>query len=127
MDFDTSMTTHEETLILSPNYNDQGLIPVIVQDKIDQSILMMAWMNDEALAKTRETGLVHFWSRSKNALWLKGEQSGALLHVQEIRIDCDQDCLLITVLPAQQEHICHTGRQTCFYRRVLKNGSLESL
>jgi phosphoribosyl-AMP cyclohydrolase len=127
MDIDNRMSTIEESLTLSLNYSSEGLIPAILQDADDHTVLMMAWMNEEAFTKTCQTGLVHFWSRSRNALWLKGESSGALMKVQDIRVDCDQDCILLSVLPASKDGICHTGRQNCFYRRVLKGDLLEKI
>lgn len=97
-------------------YNAQGLVPVIVQDCETQQVLMMAWMNEEALRLTHETQLAHFWSRSRQTLWKKGETSGNLLKVQEIRVDCDADTLLLSVDPAGPA--CHTGHVSCFYRQM---------
>jgi phosphoribosyl-AMP cyclohydrolase len=79
---------------------------------------MVAWMNAEALERTLDTGLVHYWSRSRQAIWKKGETSGALQHVVEIRTDCDQDVLLIRATVRDRTATCHTGRATCFYRSV---------
>jgi phosphoribosyl-ATP pyrophosphohydrolase/phosphoribosyl-AMP cyclohydrolase len=92
--------------------NEAGLVPVVVQDRASGDVLMLAWANDEALARTAETGLAHFWSRSRNALWRKGETSGNLLRVVEARADCDRDTLLLVVEP--QGPACHTGSRTCF-------------
>jgi len=102
-----------------------GLIPAIVQDWKTGEVLMVAYMNDESWAKTRETGKVCFWSRSRRKLWLKGETSGNFQIVKEIYLDCDNDALLLKV-----EQIggaaCHTGHRSCFYRRVA-NGRLETV
>ncbi len=91
-------------------------MPAVAQDVRDGSVLMVAWMNAEALDKTRETGLAHFWSRSRGRLWQKGETSGNTLAVEEIRIDCDEDTILLRVRAAGPA--CHTGKRTCFYRTV---------
>jgi phosphoribosyl-AMP cyclohydrolase len=89
---------------------------------------MLAWMNAEALQRTLETGLVHYWSRSRQALWRKGETSGATQRVVELRTDCDQDALLVRALIEKPEETCHTGRPRCFYRRVpLGPGPVERL
>jgi phosphoribosyl-AMP cyclohydrolase len=98
------------------NYNEQGLIPAILQDARNGQVLMMAWMNAEALRLTLETGEAHFWSRSRQALWHKGEMSGNIQRVQEIRVDCDADVLLLQVHPAGPA--CHTGAQSCFFRTL---------
>jgi phosphoribosyl-ATP pyrophosphohydrolase/phosphoribosyl-AMP cyclohydrolase len=89
-----------------------GLVPVVVQDRASGDVLMVAWANAEALAKTAETGLAHFWSRSRRALWRKGETSGNGLRVVEARTDCDRDTLLLVVEP--QGPACHTGTRSCF-------------
>lgn len=107
----------EETKTLSPKYNQDGLIAAIAQDADTGTVLMLAWMNEEALQKTLETGETHYWSRSRQQLWHKGSTSGAVQHVQEIRIDCDQDAVLLTVA-TKKPAACHTGRATCFYRVV---------
>jgi phosphoribosyl-AMP cyclohydrolase len=93
-----------------------GLIPAISQDYATGEVLMLAYMNDEALAKTRETGKAHYWSRSRKKLWLKGETSGNFQVVKEIRIDCDSDAILLLV--EQKGGACHTGYRSCFYRTV---------
>lgn len=97
-------------------YNVQGLVPAIVQDRETQQVLMMAWMNEESLRLTQKTNLAHFWSRSRQTLWKKGETSGNLLHVEEIGIDCDGDTLLLSVHP--DGPACHTGNVSCFYRNL---------
>ena len=95
-------------------FDAAGLIPAIVQDHKTGEVLMMAWMNRQALARTHETGKTHFFSRSRNKLWLKGETSGHVQHVKSIRVDCDQDVLLIQV--EQIGAACHEGYYSCFYR-----------
>src|SRR5258706_10878866 len=97
-------------------FDANGLIPAIVQDAESNQVLMMAYMNEESLRLTLETKETHFWSRSRNELWHKGETSGNIQHVLEIRVDCDEDTLLILVQPAGPA--CHTGNQTCFYRGI---------
>jgi phosphoribosyl-AMP cyclohydrolase len=95
------------------DYDARGLIPTIVQDIKTGEVLMMAWMNAEALRRTQETGEAHFWSRSREELWHKGETSGNFLHVQEIFADCDKDTLLLRVFP--DGPACHTGARSCFF------------
>ena len=92
--------------------NEVGLLPVVVQDRASGDVLMLAWANAEALVRTAETGLAHFWSRSRQALWRKGETSGNGLRVVEARTDCDRDTLLLVVDP--QGPACHTGARSCF-------------
>jgi len=92
--------------------NEAGLLPVVVQDRASGDVLMLAWANAEALARTAETGLAHFWSRSRRALWRKGETSGNELRVVEARADCDRDTLLLVVEP--KGPACHTGARSCF-------------
>lgn len=96
-------------------YNEQGLVPAIVQDYLDGTVLMMAWMNAESLAKTMETGETWFWSRSRSALWHKGATSGHLQQVRSLRYDCDSDALLITVEQIG-DIACHTGERSCFHQ-----------
>ena len=98
-------------------FDDQGLIPAIAQDATTNQILMVAWMNAESLAETAQTGRAVFWSRSRKRLWRKGEESGFVQQVREIRLDCDGDVILLKV--EQVGGIaCHTGRASCFYRRL---------
>ncbi|MCW1428402.1 phosphoribosyl-AMP cyclohydrolase [Novosphingobium sp. JCM 18896] len=99
-----------------PRFDAQGLLIAIAVDSTTQEILMVAYMDAEALAKTRETGLAHFHSRSRGKLWLKGETSGHFLRVQETRVDCDQDALVMLVKP--EGPACHTGATSCFYRKL---------
>ena len=97
-------------------WNDQGLIPAVVQDAETNQVLMVAWMNAEALERTLQTGEAHFWSRSRQALWHKGGTSGNVQRVTEIRVDCDGDTLLLQVDPAGPA--CHTGAMSCFFGRL---------
>lgn len=96
-------------------YNEQGLVPAIVQDYLDGTVLMMAWMSSESLQKTLETGETWFWSRSRQELWHKGETSGHLQKVKAVRYDCDSDALLITV-EQLGDIACHTGERSCFHQ-----------
>ncbi len=99
-----------------PKFDAAGLLTAVVVSAVDNSVLMVAHMDAEALAKTRASGLAHFHSRSRGRLWLKGETSGNLLHIEEIRVDCDQDAL---VLVARADGpTCHTGAPNCFFRRL---------
>ncbi len=97
-------------------FNEDGLIPAIIQDHRDDSVLMMAYMNRDALEKTIRTGQAHFWSRSRKTLWHKGATSGNYLNIKEVRIDCDGDALLVRVEP--EGPACHTGHVSCFFRSV---------
>jgi phosphoribosyl-AMP cyclohydrolase len=97
-------------------YDSNNLIPAVVQDAATRQVLMVAWMNAEALRLTRATGEAHFWSRSRQQLWRKGETSGNVMRVRQILIDCDGDTLLLRVDAAGPA--CHTGERTCFYREL---------
>jgi phosphoribosyl-AMP cyclohydrolase len=97
-------------------YNDAGLIPAVAQDSRSKDVLMMAWMNEEAVKKTFETGKATYWSRSRKSFWVKGETSGHTQKVVDIRIDCDRDCILLLV--EQVGSACHTNRMSCFYTTV---------
>jgi len=101
---------------MEPTYNEQGLVPAIVQDSRTGAVLMMAWMNAEAWQRTLETLEAHFWSRSRNALWRKGETSGNTMRVTGMGLDCDGDTVLLQVIPAGPA--CHTGERTCFFNPV---------
>lgn len=101
-------------------FNDQGLIPAIAQDSETKEVLMLAWMNREALDLTIRTGKATYWSRSRNRLWVKGETSGHYQTVKEIRYDCDADTILLLV--HQQGVACHTGSRTCFFRELTLEG-----
>jgi len=109
----------------SPRFDAAGLVTAIVIDADTHILLMVAHMNEEAIEQTRATGQAHFWSRSRQALWRKGETSGNGLTLVEMRVDCDQDALLLRVRPAGPA--CHTGRRSCFYRRIGADGSLTFL
>jgi len=106
----------EQGTAFMPRFDEKGLLSAVVVDSVSKDVLMVAFMDAEALAKTRETGLAHFHSRSRGRLWLKGETSGHFLRVQEIRLDCDQDALLVVAKP--EGPACHTGATSCFYRRL---------
>lgn len=107
------------------HWDEKGLVPAIAQDATSGRILMVAWMNREALALTVEKGEAVYWSRSRNRLWHKGEESGHMQKVREIRLDCDEDVIVLKV--EQRGGIaCHTGRQSCFYR-VLKEGAWQTV
>lgn len=108
-----------------PKFDADGLIPAIVQASSGGEMLILAWMNAEALALTLETGFAHFWTRSRQRIWKKGEESGNLLRVREIRTDCDQDALLVLVEVAGAGVACHTGRPSCFYRVLAPGGALS--
>lgn len=107
----------------SLRYNDKGLIPAIAQDATSGEVLMMAWMNAEAVAKTLETGRVTYWSRSRQSFWIKGETSGHVQTLVELRVDCDRDSLLVTV--EQEGPACHTNRRSCFYTAVREGTEVE--
>lgn len=115
----TDKSQQDETTELRPNFNADGLVAAIAQDAETGEVLMLAWMNSEALRATIETGRATYWSRSRGALWVKGETSGNVQEVVEMRIDCDQDAVLLKV--KQSGGACHTGRQSCFYRVAEKD------
>ena len=121
---ETSQHEIEQGLTFAPKFDSNGLLSAVAVDSSSRDILMLAFMNREALAKTLETGLAHFYSRSRGRLWMKGETSGNVLKVIEILVDCDQDALVLIVRPAGPA--CHTGKASCFYRR-LNDGALERL
>jgi phosphoribosyl-AMP cyclohydrolase len=104
-------------------YNEKGLIPAIAQDAETGDVLMMAWMNAEAVVRTLETGKVTYWSRSRQAFWVKGETSGHVQSLVDFRVDCDRDCLLVTV--HQEGPACHTNRRSCFYTAVREGDEVE--
>lgn len=107
----------------SLKYDANGLIPAIAQDAENGEVLMMAWMNAEAVEKTLETGRVTYWSRSRQAFWVKGETSGHVQKLVDFRFDCDSDCILVTV--NQAGPACHTNRRSCFYRAVREGDVVE--
>ncbi len=104
-------------------YNDAGLLPAIAQDAETLEVLMLAWMNAESIVRTLETGRVTYWSRSRQAFWVKGETSGHTQELVSLRFDCDRDCLLVMV--RQTGPACHTGRRTCFYTAVTDGCEVE--
>lgn len=115
--------TLEDGETFTPRFDANGLVTAVVTDDGDGKLLMVAHMNAEALALTLETGIAHYWSRSRQALWKKGETSGNVQYVTEVRTDCDQDAVWLRVNVAGQDATCHTGRRSCFYRTVgLKGG-----
>ena len=107
----------------SLHFDDRGLIPCIAQEAATGEILMFAWMNAEAVAKTLATGRVTYWSRSRQSFWIKGESSGHVQRLVELRIDCDRDCLLALV--EQEGPACHTNRRTCFYTAIRGGEEVE--
>jgi phosphoribosyl-AMP cyclohydrolase len=115
----------EEGLTLQPKFDADGLIPAIVTDADTGEVLMFAWMDAAALALTIETSVGHFWSRSRRALWKKGEESGNFLNVVEMRVDCDQDVVWLRARVGGDGVACHTGNRSCFYRSVVL-GSADS-
>ncbi|MFN4101831.1 MAG: phosphoribosyl-AMP cyclohydrolase [Pararhodobacter sp.] len=107
----------------SLRYDDKGLIAAIAQDHASGEVLMVAWMNAEAVARTLETGSVTYWSRSRQAFWVKGESSGHVQRLVDFRVDCDRDCLLLMV--DQTGPACHTNRRSCFFTAVRDGGEVE--
>jgi phosphoribosyl-AMP cyclohydrolase len=108
----------EEGAEFAPRFSADGLITCVTVDARDGAVLMLAHMNAQALQKTLETGIVHYWSRSRGQLWRKGDTSGQIQRLKELRVDCDQDALLAVVEVGGDGGACHTGRRSCFYRRV---------
>ena len=107
----------------SLKYDGNGLIPAVAQDADSGEVLMMAWMNAESVAQTLRTGRVTYWSRSRQSFWIKGESSGHVQELVEMRLDCDRDCLLVLV--RQTGPACHTNRRSCFYTAVRKEAEVE--
>lgn len=106
-------------------YDAAGLIPAITQDHVTGEVLMMAWMTRDAVARTLDSGRVTYWSRSRQAFWVKGESSGHVQRLIEMRVDCDRDCLLVLV--DQTGPACHTNRRSCFYTALREGAELEIL
>ncbi|HEV3475329.1 MAG TPA: phosphoribosyl-AMP cyclohydrolase [Actinomycetota bacterium] len=102
-------------------FDEQGLIPAVIQDVENGDVLMVAWMNADAVRRTLDSGRTWFWSRSRGELWRKGDTSGHVQHVREVRYDCDADTLLVRVV--QEGAACHTGNRTCFYRTLDVTGA----
>ena len=113
-----SKTESEEGAVFAPRFDADGLLPVVATSAATGEVLMFAYMNAEALARTIETSEAHYWSRSRGRLWRKGEESGNTQRVVEMRIDCDQDALWLKVEQQGKDAACHTGRKSCFYRAV---------
>jgi phosphoribosyl-AMP cyclohydrolase len=111
-------TNADSTTQFMPKYDANGLITAIAQDTVTNTILMVAHMNAEALALTLSTGIAHYWSRSRASLWKKGETSGNIQRVMQMRVDCDQDVVLMKINVEGDGNSCHTGRESCFYRVV---------
>lgn len=110
--------TVENSSVLRPRFDAAGLVPVIAQHHATGEVLMLAYMNEEALRLTLETRRAHYWSRSRRSLWRKGDTSGEAQRVVELRIDCDQDAILMKIEPLGKGTACHTGRRSCFYRAI---------
>ena len=119
----TDKTALEQGEVISPRFDAAGLIAAVATDSMTGEVLMLAWMNAEALALTLQTGEAHYFSRSRNELWHKGATSGQIQIVDELRIDCDQDAVWLRVRPQGDGHACHTGARSCFYR-VARDGRL---
>ncbi len=123
----TTKAADEEGSVLRPRFDAAGLVTAVVTDAESGMLLMVAHMDAEALDLTIRTGIAHYHSRSRGTLWKKGETSGALQSVREIRTDCDQDAVWLKVDVAKPEDTCHTGRATCFYRRIDTAGDGRAL
>lgn len=127
---DPATLTHdelEEGTAFAPRFDSNGLMTVVTIEAGTNQVLMLAHMNAEALALTLETGIAHYWSRSRGKLWKKGETSGEIQQVVELRTDCDQDALVMTVHQTGRGAACHTGRKTCFYRQLKIDGDSVKL
>lgn len=114
----------EQGTLFAPKFDQNGLLTAVAVSAESGEVLMVAFMDREALAKTLETGLAHFHSRSRGRLWMKGETSGHVLRIESVLVDCDQDCLVLKVKP--EGPACHTGARSCFYR-LLEDGTLRRL
>ena len=119
----TDKTALEQGDVISPRFDAAGLIAAVATDAASGEVLMLAWMNAEALSRTLETGEAHYFSRSRGELWHKGATSGQVQIVDELRIDCDQDAVWLKVRPQGDGGACHTGARSCFYR-VARDGRL---
>ena len=116
----------EEGTAFAPRFDAAGLVTVVTVEAGSNDVLMLAHMNAEALSLTLETGIAHYWSRSRGKIWKKGETSGELQEVVELRTDCDQDAIVLVVSQAGRGAACHTGRKSCFYRRaVVADGAVS--
>jgi phosphoribosyl-AMP cyclohydrolase len=127
LSFPTAPSTEalERGSVLTPRFDAAGLVAAVATHAETGEVLMLAWMNAEALARTVETREAHYFSRSRNRLWKKGETSGQVQKVAEIRVDCDQDAVWLKVLPQGDGGACHVGFRSCFYRVVAEDGSLR--
>lgn len=112
----------EEGRSFAPRFDAAGLVTVVTVEAETKDVLMVAHANAEALSLTLDTGIAHYWSRSRRAIWKKGDTSGELQEIVEIRVDCDQDCVIFSVRQTGRGAACHTGRKSCFYRRVIAAG-----
>lgn len=117
----------EEGAKFTPNYDSNGLVTAVVTDADNGGLLMVAFMNEEAVALTLKTGIAYYWSRSRKKIWKKGESSGNIQIIEEIRVDCDQDALWLKVHVKGIGATCHTGRKSCFYRRLEVNNGAARL
>lgn len=120
--FDAPVADKAETeigTVFRPRFDENGLITAVATDAETGTVVMLAYMNEEALARTIATGIAHYWSRSRGQLWRKGESSGHEQSVVELRVDCDQDAILLAVKTAGTGANCHTGRKSCFFRRIV--------
>ncbi len=117
----------EEGTAFAPRFDAAGLVTVVTVEAGTNDVLMLAHMNTEALSLTLESGIAHYWSRSRGKLWKKGETSGELQRVVELRTDCDQDAIVLVVEQTGRGAACHTGRKTCFYRRAVLAGDTVAL
>ena len=124
-EFPTATSTEdlERGTVLAPRFDASGLVAAVAQHAETGEVLMLAWMNAQALRLTLDTGEAHYFSRSRNSLWKKGESSGQVQKVVEVRVDCDQDAVLLKVLPQGDGGACHVGFRSCFYR-VVEDGAL---
>ena len=113
-----SKAEREEGTVFAPKFDAEGLVPVVATSAATGEVLMLAYMNQEALARTIETGEAYYWSRSRGRLWRKGEESGNSQRVVEMRTDCDQDAIWLKIEAVGMDAACHTGRRSCFYRAV---------
>jgi phosphoribosyl-AMP cyclohydrolase len=118
MTVDAPQNDLERGLQLKPRFDQNGLVCAIAQDYATNEILMVAWMNAQSLELTLQTGIAHYWSRSRGQLWKKGDTSGQLQSVHELRVDCDQDALVLRVSVAGDGGCCHVGFKSCFYRAI---------
>ena len=112
----------EEGAAFAPRFSADGLLTCVTVDARSGEVLMVAHMNAEALEKTLASGVMHYWSRSRQSLWRKGDTSGQIQRIEELRVDCDQDAVLARVTVGGDGGACHTGRRSCFYRRLEKTG-----